>query len=677
MSSSLAVCPACQLRALISALRPTTTRPWQTQRTMATAMRQRKKPSRMTLSQDVSRSQTEKKKSKDDVAGPFAGMNQRVARPRPGDRERRAAPRTLPSRPRMAVRTEIKKRAAPTQTSGEAAADGTTSEKTSTSPKKKSAKDERPLFHALKMQQTLAPLSYSQRDKLKQKLEKINSFEELGLMPSVASAVYTQVLPGLTEYVPTPAQKLAIPALLSKKDEYQKQKKPTTETTAEGQEAQPQPKFNQFLIAAETGSGKTLAYLLPIIHHVKEQEELDRIAEAEQEAREEQAKQDREKRLVFEADPSEDEPKVHPSMGRPRALILVPSSELVAQVTKVVKLIGHTVKYKSAGISSYNSPTVIRNRLFNPNGIDILVSSPHLIASIAKKEPNILSRVQYLVMDEADSLFDRSFSETACEIIDRATPSLKQLILCSATVPNSLDRFIDKRFPETKRIVTPKLHTIPRRVQLGAVDIDKDPYRGSRDLACADVIWTLGKAVHEDMNPRNTVKHILVFVNERERAEELAKFLASKGIDAVALTRDTTEQRQAEILSTFTSSSVVEGSEKPGATKKTKLFSDFVPFDSATTTTDNSANGGKPTRHLPDTKVLVTTDLGSRGVDTLAVRHVILYDVPHTTIDFVHRLGRLGRMNRRGRAIVLMGRHDRKDIIREVREAMYKGQALI
>lgn len=521
------------------------------------------------------------------------------------------------------------------------------------------------------MQQTLAPLSYSQRDKLKAKLEKINSFEELGLMPSVSSAVYTQVLPQLTEYVPTPIQKLAIPALLSKKNEYSKQAK------ADGQ-----PNFDQFLIAAETGSGKTLAYLLPVIHHVKEQEELDRIEEAEREAREVQEKEDLEKRLVFEADPSEDEPKIHPSMGRPRALILVPSSELVAQVTKVVKLLSHTVKYKSAGISAYNSPTVIRNRVFNANGIDILVSSPHLIGSIARKEPNVLSRVQYLVMDEADSLFDRSFSETSCSIIDRAAPSLKQLILCSATVPNSLDRFIDRRFPECKRIVTPKLHTIPRRVQLGAVDIDKEPYRGSRDLACADVIWTLGKAVHEDLNARNTVKHILVFVNERERAEELARFLASKGIDAVALTRDTTEQRQAEILSTFTASTPVEGSEKPPSAvgKKTKLFSDFVPFESSTSDPSSPSGGSsssKPTRHLPDTKVLVTTDLGSRGVDTLAVRHVVLYDVPHTTIDFVHRLGRLGRMNRRGRAIVLMGRHDRKDVIREVREAMYKGQALI
>ncbi|EXJ64054.1 hypothetical protein A1O7_00389 [Cladophialophora yegresii CBS 114405] len=645
---------------------------------MALAMRQRRKPSRLTLTQDAGRSGMERKSARKETPGPFAGMNQTVARlpPRP--------PRAIPSRARMAIKSKIRERTTvvrssskPTTraiSSGEEATESAASRK-----EKKKDKDERPLFHALKMQQTLAPLSYGQRNKLKLQMEKITSFEDLGLMPSVVDAIYTQVLPHLTEYTPTAVQKLAIPALLSKKGEYQKQ----NAVDAEGKPV-PNNKYKTFLLAAETGSGKTLAYLLPVINSVKQQEELDHNEQLEREAQETKDKEERDRNTVFDPDPLDDgSPPPNASMGRPRALILLPSSELITQVTKTVKSMSHTIKYRSAGISSSNTPTVIRNRLFNPAGIDILVSSPHLIASIAKKEPNILSRIQYLVMDEADSLFDRSFAETTCEIIDRAAPSLKQLILCSATIPNSLDKFIDKRFPDCKRIVTPKLHTIPRRVQLGAVDIDRAPYRGDRDLACADVIWTLGKAVHEDLNPKNTVKHILVFVNEREKADQVAQYLVTKGVEAVALTRDTAEQRQAEILSSFTSVEKVDGSSKPAGATTTnpakKLFRDFVPFDRATTPAPagSGKTPAKPTRHLPDVKVLVTTDLGSRGVDTLAVRHVVLYDVPHTTIDFVHRLGRMGRMNRRGRGIVLMGGKDRKDIIREVREAMFRGQALI
>ena len=532
-------------------------------------------------------------------------------------------------------------------------------------------KDEKPLFHALKMQATLTPLAYSQRTAVKEKLALITSFEQFNLLPDVRNAVYTEALEGMTDVVPTPAQKLAIPALLSKKGEHERRKKKDNDS----------PQYSQFLIAAETGSGKTLAYLLPVIDAVKRQEMVDKAEEEAKKAREEKERAENKKKNFFALDPPELSNQPHSTMARPRAIILLPSSELVTQVGGVVKLLSHTIKYRSAPISAIHTPNRIRNRLYDPKGIDIIVSTPHLISSIAEKDPNILSRVTHLVIDEADSLLDHSFAPTTSAIIDRVAPSLKQLILCSATIPRSLDSLLDKRFPTIKRLVTPKLHSISRRVQLGVVDIDKDPYRGNRNLACADVIWTIGKAVHDDTESTHTVKSMLVFVNERDKAVEVTQYLASKGIDAVALTRDTTEQRQAEVLSAFTSASRVEGEEKPSATDKSKRnFRDFIPFDQnsiiATLSSPNAAPS-RPTRHLPNTKVLVTTDLGSRGIDTLAVRHVILYDVPHTTIDFVHRLGRMGRMGRRGRGIVLTGKHDRKDVVAEVKNAMFNGQALI
>lgn len=584
----------------------------------------------MVLSADVGRTEVKRAGRKREQAGPFGGMNMR------------AVPRDV-------------------QKASESTMEATESD--TSRPKARKDKDERPLFHALKMQQTLTPLSYGQRDKIKARLEGIESFEELGLMPHVTDAIYKQALPGLTTYHPTPAQKLAIPALLSKKGEYERvEKKAATGSN----------RFETFMLAAETGSGKTLAYLLPLIDNVKRQEEIDNASEAQKDAQVAQEIRDRLANNIFAADPRETDIKINSSMGRPRALILTPSSELVSQVGKVAKIMSHTIKYRVEAISSSNSPTVIRNKIFRPSGIDIVISTPHLISSIAEKEPNILSRVQYLVVDEADSLFDRSFQETTRGIVDRAAPSLKQLILCSATIPRSLDKYVDNNFPTARRIVTPKLHSIERRVQLGVVDIDKDLYRGNRDLACADVIYQIGKALHDDTDGQHTVKCMMVFVNERTQAEELAKYLASKGIDAVPFTRDTSEQRQNDILEAFTSSSRVLGEPKAAAQDKRRSFRDFVPFED-----NGKAETSRPSRRLANTKVLVTTDLGSRGIDTLAVRHVILYDVPHTTIDFIHRLGRLGRMGRRGRGIVLVGKHDRKDIVREVKEAMHKGQALI
>lgn len=503
-------------------------------------------------------------------------------------------------------------------------------------------------YKALKMQRALAQVPYGHRSSVKQRISHVDSFKDLPLLPGIQDSISTQALNGLEHIVPTPVQRLAIPALLGKPGAY------SGKRTAKARE--------EFLIAAETGSGKTLAYLLPTIDAVKRAEAVDTEIEAFEKARLEVG--------LRKDDLEPASPIPHPTTGRPRAVILLPTSELVAQVGALTKSLSHTLKFRSALISSAFSSKVIRSRLFSSQGLDILISTPHLLASIAESEPNILSRVTHLVIDEADSLLDRGFSPLTSAIIDRATPSLKQLVLCSATIPRSLDTYLRKRFPDIRRLVTPNLHAIPRRVQLGVIDVEKDPYRDNKNLACADTIWSIGKAAADHEGPDKSltsVKYILVFVNEREQAQEVADYLVSKGINAVALSRDTPGQRQSEILTEFTatSSHMIPRTELSGPDNQPN----FVP--------QNKQAPSPPKRSLPNTKVLVTTDLGSRGIDTVAVRHVILYSVPHSTTDFIHRLGRTGRMGRRGRGIVLVGKHDRRDVVSEVREGMFKGQALI
>jgi ATP-dependent RNA helicase MRH4 len=516
-------------------------------------------------------------------------------------------------------------------------------------------KKEREGYHALKMQRALAPVSYSHRTAIKMQMQKIESFDDFSLLPIIEKSIGTQALGGLQEITPTPVQKIAIPALLGEKDKRHPRSK------------RPQQTKEEFLIAAETGSGKTLAYLLPTIDAVKRAEAADEeIAAHERALLEEEAKQ---KDLTIVSPPIN---APHPTTGRPRAIILLPTSELVTQVGTLTKALSHTVKFRSAMISSSYSGKVIRNRLFSPQGIDILISTPHLLSSIADSDPNILSRVTHLIIDEADSLLDRGFAPLTQAIIDRATPSLQQLVLCSATIPRSLDSFLRKRYPDIRRLVTPNLHAIPRRVQLGVVDVEKEPYRGNKNLACADTIWSIGRAAaeHDDVEKgKMDVKRILVFVNEREKTAELAEYLQSKGINAIALSRDTPEQRQSEILAEFTMAeklTVPKTEAHPGSLADNQP--NYIP---------HGKTAPPVKRSLPNTKVLVTTDLGSRGIDTLAVRHVLLYDVPHSTIDFIHRLGRTGRMGRRGRGIVLVGKGDRRDVVAEVREGMFRGQALI
>lgn len=488
----------------------------------------------------------------------------------------------------------------------------------------------------MKMQSSLASVSYGHRTRMKDNISAIESFDQLELLPEVKTAITDEVLQGMVDIKPTPVQRLAIPALIGQEIGRSKKRQ------SAGRE--------EFLLAAETGSGKTLAYLAPAVDALKRAEAAD---SAIAQYRVYFAAQKEAMQAPDYTGPREFEP--HPTTARPRVIVLVPSAELVDQVGAVAKKLSHVAKFKTDLFSANVSARVIQRNMYSPSGIDLVVSTPHLLSSMADSDPNILSRVTHLIVDEADSLFDRSFSPVTTSILDRALPSLKQLVLCSATIPKRLDNYVATQFPEMIRITTPNLHAIPRRVQLGVIDVSKDPYRNNKDLACADAIWSIGKdaARHEGQVAGEVdVKRIMVFVNEREKTQEVAEYLVSKGIDAVALHRDTSEQRQSEMLETFTTKEPlkIDASSTPAVQER---------------------------RSLPNTKVIVATDLASRGIDTLAVRHVILYDVPHTTIDFIHRLGRAGRMGRRGRGVVLVGRDDKRDVVAEVRESMYMGQALI
>ncbi|KAI1168065.1 ATP-dependent RNA helicase mrh-4, mitochondrial [Nemania serpens] len=609
------ICPSCLFAATTRALYQSARhQPWNAQRLFSG--RTRASPSRMVLSDRdrVSRAPERDPDGRDRdrprrrSEGPFGGMNQTIAR------IRETAPRPY-SRPtsRTASRNDRDQR------------NGRRTK-------------------AMKMQSSLASIPYGERTRTKASITELESFDQLDLIPSLKNAISDELLKGMVNIKPTPVQRLAIPALLNQ---------PTGRRRPRAGSSGPEGGRQEFLLAAETGSGKTLAYMLPVVNAMKKAEAADPECIAYREAFE--------KQRAAMAEPGYQglrEFGPHPTTARPRVVILVPTAELVDQVGAVAKSLSHVAKYKTSIFSADVSAKVIQSSMYSPRGIDLVVSTPHLLASMADSDPNILSRVSHLVIDEADSLLDRSFSPTTMSILDRALPSVQQLILCSATIPKRLDNYLAKEFPDMTRITTPNLHAIPRRVQLGVIDVSKDPYRNNKDLACADAIWSIGKdaASHEGSVPGEIeIKRIMVFVNEREKTQEVADYLVSKGIDAVALHRDTEEQRQSEMLGSFTSS-------EPMMAK--------LPDPSAST-------AGRSRRSLPNTKVIVATDLASRGIDTLAVRHVVLYDVPHTTIDFIHRLGRAGRMGRRGRGVVLLGKADRRDIVAEVRDSMYMGQALI
>lgn len=474
--------------------------------------------------------------------------------------------------------------------------------------KSSKAKPPRPMKH-MKMQQSLSGVPRNQKMIAYERIASSDSFDDFDLLDSVRDAVLSGVLSDLKTVEPTAVQKLVIPVLMGQETRRSRNK-----------DVQGRKGLESFLIAAETGSGKTLAYALPVIDFLKRQE-------MEEEA---VARQERLDNPHIDNNSDLEIPVVAKDQinGKPRAVIIVPTSELVKQVGDLVGQLSHVVKFRKAVISRELTAKVIKNRMFG-GPVDVVVCTPYLLNSLTETNPALFSRCSQIVVDEADSLFDRSFSSITMALIKRCE-NLKKLILCSATIPRSLDNQLKVLYPDMKRLVTPNLHVVPRRVQLQVVDADSELYRGNKQLACADTLYTIAK----DNTEAGFMKKVIVFVNERETTEQLAAYLRTKGIDAIDFARDSQDRTHAEILEFFTSG-------------KDEVLPEVM---------------GKQRM-----RVLVTTDIASRGVDTKTVKNVILYDKPHSAVDLIHRIGRTGRMGRRGRAVILVDKNTNKGWIKDVK----------
>jgi len=553
---------------------------------------------------------------------------------------------------------------------------------------KDESKPKRPPTRTFKQMKQIASLESGVS--VRQRLEKAaimqvnQDFETFGLLPEVMEALIKDTLRGLEHLEPTPVQRLAIPPLMKKYI-------PSTTTSPE------KPEFSQYLIAAETGSGKTLAYLLPLLDSIKRAEKQEKVEATERSVEDAIKQRERNERHAFDIDPPEIAIR-DPNAGRPRALILLPTSELVAQVGGILKSLSHVIKFRSEEIHRDVKPGIIRSRVFG-RPIEVLVSTPYLLESLLKEDPQLLSKTTQIVVDEADSLFDRSFSPITNFIITQAT-QLQKLILCSATIPKSLDTYLNKKYPRIERLVTPNLHAVPRRVQLSVVEVDKDPYRGNKELACADILNNIAK----DGTEPGFIKRVVVFVNERELTTTLAKYLNENGFKAIDVSRDTgTRSALAkfigppEPLASNAGGSSNASSQKTGnnnssdsngrnGSRSSNINNDYDDNNEYDNNEDDKYNN-QPDRHVssrPTTArardgllILVTTDITSRGIDTRTVKNVLLYDVPFSSIDFIHRLGRTGRMGRRGKAFVLVDKTSNKSWVKEIKTSMFMGKSLV
>eukprot|EP01080_Neovahlkampfia_damariscottae_P010319 gene10319-2735_t len=304
--------------------------------------------------------------------------------------------------------------------------------------------------------------------------------------------------------------------------------------------------------------------------------------------------------------------------NRPSAIILVPSKELVSQVLSVMKSFSHIVKFTSAGLRSDFRMKRLKNSLSRP--IDIVVTTPGILTQLSKKKLIYYSKVKHLVLDEADSLLAKGFEENVVE--DILVPLKKkmktknentQFIFCLATFNQSIQKFIEQEFNDVSQIKTTNLHKTIKNVKHRFIEMNG-----------RDKLKEVEKLLKEDD------QRTLIFCNTIQCCRAVEHYLNEKGFNVTNFHSNMPPELKEQEFQRFVSGSI---------------------------------------------KILVTTDIASRGLDTLNVYHVILFDFPESSVEYIHRSGRTGRMGQKGKVTSLLQKKE-FELGKLIQNAISSGQNL-
>ncbi len=276
----------------------------------------------------------------------------------------------------------------------------------------------------------------------------------------------------------------------------------------------------------------------------------------------------------------------------PRMLIIAPTRELVVQIEADARLLGQHTGLRI--LSVYGGIDYAKQRDALRAGCDVLVGTPGRLIDYLKQNVWSPRKVEVLVIDEADRLFDMGFIQDLRFILRRLPPAeRRQSFLFSATLSFRVLELTWEFMNNPAQItIAPQQKTVEKAVQL--------LYHVGREEKFNLLLGLL---------KRDGGSRILIFTNTREEARRLEDRLGRNGWQARALTGDVDQKKRLRTLNDF---------------KEGKL------------------------------PVLVATDVASRGLHIEGVSHVINWDLPQDPEDYVHRIGRTARMGAEGKAISLV-----------------------
>ncbi|QDL55140.1 DEAD/DEAH box helicase [Rhodoferax aquaticus] len=292
-----------------------------------------------------------------------------------------------------------------------------------------------------------------------------------------------------------------------------------------------------------------------------------------------------------------------------RALVLTPTRELAAQVEESVRTYGQYLQLTSTVIFGGVGMNPQISKL--KKGVDILVATPGRLLDLQQQGMLDLGQVQMLVLDEADRMLDMGFIHDVKKVL-AIVPKEKQSLLFSATFSDEIRELANGLLKNPQSVqVTPRNTTVQRITQ-----VIHPVGRGKKKALLAHII-----------NEHNW-SQVLVFTRTKFGANNVAEFLEKNGISAMALHGNKSQSARTQALSGFKSGEV---------------------------------------------RALVATDIAARGIDIDDLPHVVNYEIPNVSEDYVHRIGRTGRAGADGAAVNLVCLDEEgfmKDIERFTKQAI-------
>lgn len=325
---------------------------------------------------------------------------------------------------------------------------------------------------------------------------------------------------------PTPVQNEAIPVIFEGKD---------------------------LLAGAQTGTGKTAAFALPIVQMLGENTPVEK-------------------------------------RRKPRALVLVPTRELAAQVSEEMNIFARRLALRSTMI--YGGVTIQAQIERLHRGVDIVVATPGRLLDHAQRGTIDLSRIKFLVLDEADRMLDLGFIDAIREVA-AFLPAKRQTMLFSATYPQEIRQLADDLLNKPCRVEVARRTITADAISQAVYQVEKSRKREMLSHLIRSGGW----------------KQVLVFCRTRYGADKLTEELLFDNITAAAIHSKKSQSIRTRTLAQF----------KRG-----------------------------------DFRILVATDVAARGLDIERLPHVVNYDLPQVAEDYVHRIGRTGRAGEEGIAISLV-----------------------